>query len=122
MHGCALGQRECRVKLPVDPTNTGDTHVTGEVDEGGDADLRTLDSFSLQNVDLIKIDTEGYEFDIIRGGIDTIMLNRPLMVVEQKGREEIYRGHARNGAVDYLKALGMVVKREISGDYILGWG
>ncbi len=42
----------------------------------------TLDSFSIANADLIKMDVEGAEFDILLGAIGTIEKCRPTWVVE----------------------------------------
>lgn len=38
--------------------------------------LRTLDSYNLENVDLIKIDTEGCEWHVIQGAKQTIVKNK----------------------------------------------
>ena len=37
--------------------------------------IKTLDSFNIENVGLIKIDVEGYEENVLLGGIDTIIRN-----------------------------------------------
>ena len=44
--------------------------------------LNTLDSFNFNNIDYIKIDTDGYEYDIIQGSLNTIEKYRPLIVCE----------------------------------------
>lgn len=44
--------------------------------------VRTLDSFNIQNVGLIKIDTEGYEVPILLGAKNTILKNKPRLVIE----------------------------------------
>ena len=45
-----------------------------------------LDSYILRNgidkLDLIKIDVDGYELKVLRGGIDTIEKHKPIMIVE----------------------------------------
>src|SRR5262249_32928516 len=41
-----------------------------------------LDEFGFTNVGFIKIDVEGSDMDVIEGGRDTIMRDRPTMVVE----------------------------------------
>jgi FkbM family methyltransferase len=45
-------------------------------------DQRTLDSYNFENVDVIKIDTEGYELLILEGANDTIARNRPIIQIE----------------------------------------
>lgn len=44
--------------------------------------IRKLDSFNLTNVDFIKVDTEGYEYEILKGAINTIKNNRPIIQLE----------------------------------------
>lgn len=45
-------------------------------------DQRTLDSYGFEDVDIIKIDTEGYELLILEGASDTIARNRPIVQIE----------------------------------------
>ena len=44
--------------------------------------VRTIDSFNFDRVDLIKIDTEGYELPIINGALKTIERERPQLYIE----------------------------------------
>ena len=123
LHGFALGREAGHVRLSHDPTDTGDTFVNEVLppDTAGDADMRTLDSFAFKEVDFIKIDVEGFELDVLQGGERTILDNRPLMVVEQKGREADHRGRPAGEAVRFLKSLGMTELQVITGDHIMGW-
>lgn len=43
----------------------------------------TLDSFELANVDYVKIDVEGFEQKVLKGGEYTIARWRPIVVIEQ---------------------------------------
>jgi FkbM family methyltransferase len=43
---------------------------------------RTLDSYNFEDVDVIKIDTEGYELLVLEGAEKTIANNRPIVQVE----------------------------------------
>jgi FkbM family methyltransferase len=117
LHRVALGEAPGSVSLACEPTSTGDTHVAGP----GDIPMVTLDSFGLAP-DVIKIDTEGYELPILRGAVETILRHRPIICVEQKGREVTYQGGQRDEAVAFLRSLGMVpLRAPISGDHFLGW-
>ena len=42
----------------------------------------TLDSYHFENVDIIKIDVEGYELEVLKGADQTIANNRPIVQVE----------------------------------------
>lgn len=118
LHPCALGAKPGGVSMHIVQSDTGGTYVSG----GGDIEMRTLDSFEFRDVDYLKIDAEGYERQIIEGGRETIMRWRPTVMVEQKahimGRNFGIKG---TPAVDLLKEMGAVVRREISGDFILSW-
>lgn len=61
-------------------------------------EIRTLDSFALDKVDLIKIDVEGHELSVIEGAMDTLARCRPNLVVE------IENDH-KPGAVSAVAAL-----------------
>lgn len=44
--------------------------------------LIPLDSLNLNGIDLVKIDVEGAELGVIRGGIDSITVSRPTIFIE----------------------------------------
>lgn len=54
--------------------NTGYERVTVE--------QRTLDSYNFEDVDIIKIDVEGYELLVLEGAQQTIEKNRPIIQIE----------------------------------------
>lgn len=45
-------------------------------------DQKTLDSYNFKEVDIIKIDVEGYELNVLEGTSDTIKNNRPIVQIE----------------------------------------
>ena len=47
-----------------------------------DIPSRRLDEFELDNVDLIKIDVEGWEFEVLKGAEQTIRRCKPVLMVE----------------------------------------
>ena len=79
----------------------------------------TLDSLKLKDVDFLKIDCEGYEENVIRGGIETITASKPVIIVEQKRDMAEKLGLPTLGAVDLLKTLGYRVVDELAEDYIM---
>lgn len=54
------------------------------LDEEGEerVPIRTLDSYNLENVSLMKIDVEGFEEKVLRGATATLVRNRPEIIVE----------------------------------------
>ena len=91
--------------------------------EGEPCTMTTLDSFGFDNVDFLKIDTEGYELFILEGAIETLKRCKPCCIVEQKaetGGAEHY-GIGVTDAVTFLKKLGAVQRCVVQGDYVLSW-
>ncbi len=118
MHPCAIGDHEGTVNITSNPISSGDSRVDGD----GDIPLHTLDSFNLQEVDFIKIDTEGYELYAIKGAEETIKRNKPVMIVEQKGHGMKYFGFSKEEGVELLQSWGMIpLQAPLSGDWIMGW-
>lgn len=116
LHACALGMTEGSVSIKTAPSSSGDSWVSGE----GDIPMLTLDTFGFQQVDLIKIDCEGYEENVIRGGLQTITTWRPVIMVEQKRDMASERfGLGKLGAVQLLLDQGYRVAAELSGDYLM---
>lgn len=81
----------------------------------------TLDEFGFQDVDFIKIDAEGYEYNILLGGEATIRKQRPVVVVEQKPGHGRRYGEGDRAAVQLLENWGAHVLWSKAGDYCLGW-
>jgi len=96
-HQMALGDRSCNTKMARnvkssdDPEifhNRGSNHMLGCLDDSGDPlafEMRTLDSFELDNVGFIKIDVEGAQFLVLKGAEETIKRNKPVMLIEILG-------------------------------------
>jgi FkbM family methyltransferase len=118
LYACALGAASGKVRMKIDPADTGGTHVDPAA-ESGDTVMRQLDEFELVDVDFIKIDCEGLEAHVIDGARDTIKRCRPCIVVEQKSHKLLQNyGTAGTPAVDILKGMGAKVRKILSGDYI----
>lgn len=117
LYALALGDEIKTVSIHTSNKSSGDSWVDGE----GNIPMRRLDEYDLQDVDFIKLDCEGYELFALRGGEETLIRCRPCVIVEQKpGRAEKYQLKQAE-AVDYLRGLGAVLRREISGDFIMTW-
>ncbi|CAA7613882.1 FkbM family methyltransferase [Magnetospirillum sp. SS-4] len=80
----ALAAAPGEITVPVLPlaaiANFGGVSVGGE---GGEAcPVRTLDSYGLASLRLIKMDVEGAEGEVIAGAVETIRRLRPVLYVE----------------------------------------
>ena len=116
LHECALGDKDVDCGLTVNEQFPARSYV----DIGGiGIPMVRLDNFNYQDVDLIKVDCEGFELFVLKGGEETIKRCRPTIIVEQKPGFGSRFGIEDTSAVKYLESLGATVKDEITGDYIL---
>jgi len=129
LHVLALSDEEQVINMVCEEADTcGNTRVEvlkkrGKLREKSiqEAIAVTLDSFGFTEVDFIKIDCEGYEYPILMGAEQTILANKPVIIVEQKPNKGNTFGYAEDKAVQYLISLGMKTHKVISGDYIMVW-
>jgi FkbM family methyltransferase len=120
IHDCALGVENSMIDMIITPENTGHSHVDPASFGLGKIQMKTLDSMDLPATDYIKIDCEGYEYNIIVGGENYIKSCRPVIVVEQKFHKDT--GIVDNGeAVELLKSWGARLLRQVKHDLIMGW-
>lgn len=73
-----------------------------------------LDDLKLDNVDLLKLDVEGHEFEALQGANETLLRCRPVIVIEEKFDP------ARR-ATAYLTGLGMSGEKAHKHDVIFTW-
>ena len=71
----AVGAAEGRISL-TDDNFTQAKRVLNE----GNIRMVTIDSFGYKDVDLIKIDVEGYEMEVLKGAEETLKTNQYLMI------------------------------------------
>lgn len=96
-------------------TASQDFNSTMMSHEPGLVTCRTLDSFDLKDIDLIKVDVDGFEDVLMQGAQQTIKDNSPVIIIEMKRakRPDIC------GKVDtILKELGYSLKNTIKSDEI----
>lgn len=60
--------------------NRGMTSLSS--DENGEIEIRSIDSYRIEKVSLMKIDTEGFEVEVLQGAKETIQCCRPVIIVE----------------------------------------
>jgi FkbM family methyltransferase len=119
LYACALGAAESEVNMTTYAGNSGHSHVAdnGEIR----AQMRTLDSFAFRDVDFLKIDTEGYELEVLRGAVRTLKRCKPVIIVEQKADNGRRYGYDDRAALPFLHAMGARVVAERARDYVLVW-
>lgn len=81
----ALGAHEGTIGMTV---GEGENSGMWRVRPSGKVRLVTLDKFShglIENVDLMKVDVEGFEGFVLRGAIEIVQRDKPVIVFEDNG-------------------------------------
>ncbi len=116
LEAAALSGKSATATLRIDNDNTGVATIEDKNDLSCVADksvvvsrtvqTKTLDSFEISNVSMIKIDVEGHEEAVIEGAQDTIKRNRPVFIIESEDR---HNPGAPRRLADALSGLGYLV-------------
>jgi FkbM family methyltransferase len=122
LHEVALSDGPGSVEMEIVGWNSGATHITkSSTGEGNQIMTARLDDYRLDEVDLIKVDVEGWEFQVLRGAEETMLRSRPVVIFEQKGYEKELYGFSHD-CVGYMQSLGARVLETKGKDIIMGWG
>jgi FkbM family methyltransferase len=97
----ALGSRKDTIKMTdVTIDDAGNYGETKQDDEGSiEAECITLDSLNVPKVSVMKIDVEGFELGVMKGGEQTINKYRPVIFYEALGLDW-------TGCFDFLEGKG----------------
>ena len=84
--------------------------------------LTTLDAFvndqKIQKPDFIKIDVEGYEFNVLKGAVQTLSTYKPLLYIELDDNNLKEQGASPAMLISYLQSLGYQVTDAVSGKHL----
>ena len=97
----AIGDKETNIDL-IETDHTQEARV--DESKPGKIQMRTLDSFNYQNVDLIKIDVEGYEMKVLIGAEKTLE-NCQYLMIELNNNTKKY-GSSNKDVENYLASKG----------------
>jgi len=118
-----LGETQQKTDIVIRPDNAGHNHVnnhdrprwTGKKwiprtekhnkvnYEKIPIQIKTLDSYNFKDVDIVKIDVEGYEFDVILGAVKTIEKWKPIVQVEMVYGQPHRFGHTVHEIIKFFK-------------------
>ena len=76
-----------------------------------------LDRLQLKELDLLKLDVEGYEWYALQGAERTILTCRPTIMIERKNFPGRYYATEKD-AHEYLLSLGYVARENFRNDWV----
>ena len=82
----------------------------------GSIPMVTIDSLGLEDVDLIKIDVEGYEMEVLKGAVQTLK-NVEYIMIELNNNTKKY-GSSNLEIEKYLRKLGYKVMIKVWPDVV----
>ena len=98
-----LGAKNDVINVNYNPTETGNTHASKDGNQT--ITIRKLDDMNLPKIDYIKVDTEGFEIEVLKGGENMIKEYKPFIHVEVKERILQKQGISSNDVVEYLTSI-----------------
>jgi FkbM family methyltransferase len=103
-----LSDKKSKSFIKRDNVNPGASYIDSE--NGSESiDLNSLDNLAFENpICFMKIDVEGHELEVINGAKNTILKNKPVIIIEIKNKKVYY----------LLESLGYSLKRISWEDYL----
>lgn len=114
LHNVALGDTGAGAKLVQHGSNSGCWRIA----EGLGVEVYTLDDYALRNVDLIKIDVEGYEGRVLLGATNTLIESSPVVIFEDNALGEKLYGADWVDPKPILADLGYHFRKRLHKDEI----
>lgn len=122
-HNCALSTQSGTAEIIIKKDNAGHNHIdnidvptkTGKQrvrkiePEKETIKLETLDSFNFEDVDIIKVDTEGHEFPVVMGAEQTILKHQPVVQLEMVDGQPERFGYSCQEIYDWFLTRDFVI-------------
>ena len=110
IHEVGLGKEETTKEFFISPTTSGGHSVfRNQIFEDtvieSSITIKKLDDYQFENIDLIKIDTQGSEYDILQGAKQTLENNDCVLNVEIEHKSEDQKIKGKQ-IIEYLAGLG----------------
>jgi FkbM family methyltransferase len=118
VNNIALGSEKGEsVLLVVDEHNRGMNKIAPALvhSKGEKVKLNTIDDFiverNITKLDLIKIDTEGFELHVLSGAANVLKKYRPILFIEVNDNNLREQGHSALQLVSFLKGIGYKIQK-----------
>jgi FkbM family methyltransferase len=118
LHQLGLGDKSdnLTIQLPVGANNCGNFSIVDFKDDTEQTvdetiEIQTLDSLEL-TPDLIKIDVQGFDYNVLVGAVKTITQSQPVIIIESETKK------SRNSIAEFLQQHGYSVAAKIRHDQI----
>ena len=118
----AIGDKLCNVSL-VQESQTQNTRIEKESNDIQDVQMFNIDYWNYDDVDMIKIDAEGYEMRVLEGAYKTLTFNDEnqsnvqYIMVELNNNTKKY-GSSNLEIEEYIKNLGFKILIKIWPDIV----
>ena len=114
----ALGAEVGKMAIArTQPANSGG--VAFRADPSGAYDVTTVDACNFDRIDFLKIDVEGAQLDVLRGGQETLRRDKPDIWVEMnsmQGQDGYDRKREIDEPIALLSSLGYVLNERLDAD------
>ncbi len=85
----------------------GASLLAQEESEGIEVPVETIDDlFKNDRIDVLKIDVEGFELEVLKGGIDVLKKQQPVLIIEVSEQRENIAGVSPKEIADFVRTLG----------------
>ena len=122
----ALGNSRDKLKMSATTEgNSGQTRIANPSEPGNnlvDVEVMPLSEYlktrPLQKIDLIKIDVEGFEYNVLKGATDVIRSYQPVLFIELSDKNLQQQGSSVTQVVNLLSEMSYSVMDINSGEII----
>lgn len=103
-------KKELYSSWPLDPRKQVHQKHLGKMQTTSGAGVQTLSGYvsknKIKNVKLVKIDVDGYEIDVLEGGLDFFVNQQPIIIMEVAPYTLEERGKSLDELLDIIKGMG----------------
>lgn len=111
----ALGDQAGSVEIQIMKDNAGHNHIYDASKQKRTdpqletIDIKKLDDHTFEDVDIIKVDTEGHEFPVVLGGEQTILKHKPVVQLEMVAGQPERFGYSCQDIYDWFLERDFVI-------------